>query len=504
MKKIILMILSLLLIPLSVSFSQDGIYGDYLISGTQKLISLDLEGAKLIDTLKMLSQQTGLNFVSTEAIKERTLTLYLEKVPLKEALDIIFKANNLTYDYYPDANMFVVKEMGKPTIELKAKVYHLKYVRIKSSRLDTEILDLMEPGSSSGLNNSSGTSSSSSSTSSSSSSSSSTANDVGIKFAVQKILTEFGKISEDPITNSLIVVDVPSQFEVIDEVISKLDIASPKVMIEVEMLDVTKGLIDKIGFKYGDNNYSNNFSATYNGPTKSVAFPMQPYGNVTAPRSFTFGTFDVGTFNMLIQALSTDTTTKILARPKILTLSNETAEINLTTNEAIGINTTTTETGVQTSSTERTETGTKLRVTPQVNKDTGEITLFLEVFTKDATDSELTLTGDVQGSIKNPEERGTKSVLRLNNGETLLMGGLIRNKSIKTTTKVPVLGDIPWVGKLFSFKDDDRSERELLVFLTPKIIEDTPRLAKSANIPYREQDSARKELMSVAMDRFSY
>ncbi|MFA5271893.1 MAG: hypothetical protein WC412_06115 [Candidatus Omnitrophota bacterium] len=503
MKKIILMILALLLIPLSVSFSQDNIYGDYLLGGTQKLISLDLEGAKLIDTLKMLSQQTGLNFVSTEAVKERTLTLYLEKVPLKEAMDIIFKANNLTYEYYPDANMFVVKEMGKPTIELKTKVYHLQYVRIQSARMQTEITDIMQTDSM-GDSLTSGSSTSSSSTSSSSTSTSgTTVTDVGIKYAIQKVLTEFGKISEDPITNSLIVIDVPSQFEVIDSVMSQLDVPSPKVLIEVEMLDVTKGLIDQIGFKYGDSTFGNNFSAVYNGPNKQVAFPMQPYGG-TAGRTFSYGTFDMGTFNMVVQALSSDSSTKVLARPKILTLSNETAEINLTTDEAIGINTTTTETGVQTSSTERTKTGTKLRVTPQVNKATGEITLFLEVFTRDATDSELTLTGDVQGSIKNPEERGTKSVLRLNSGETLLMGGLIRNKSVKTVSKIPVLGDIPWLGKLFSFKDDNRSERELLVFLTPKIINDAPQLAKSIKIPYREQDNSRKELMSVAMDRFSY
>lgn len=521
MKKIILMILSLLLIPLSVSFSQDSIYGDYLISGTQKLISLDLEGAKLIDTLKMLSQQTGLNFVSTEAVKERTLTLYLEKVPLKEAMDIIFKANNLTYDYYPDANMFVVKEMGRPTIELKTKVYHLQYVRIKSSRMDSEIGTLMIPGTSSGLT-SSGISGSSSSSSSSSSSTSGTSasstntTDSGIKYTIQKILTEFGKISEDPITNSLIVIDVPSQFGIIDEVMSQLDIPSPKVLIEVELLDVTKGLIDKIGFKYGNTLGSNDFGAAYNGPGKSTSWPfgsLVPNGTskssplLTPAGAFNYGSLDVGSFNFFLQALSTDLTTKILARPKILTLSNETAEVNLTTDEAIGVNTTQSEVGgTINSSTERRITGTRLRVTPQVNKSTGEVTLFVEVFTRDTVDSEFNLTASsgATGAIKNPEERGAKAVLRLNSGETLLMGGMIRNKSIKGMSKVPFLGNIPLLGKLFSFKDESSSERELLVFLTPKIVEDTPRLTSSVKAPYREQDNSRKDLMSVAMDRFSY
>ncbi|MFA5008454.1 MAG: secretin N-terminal domain-containing protein [Candidatus Omnitrophota bacterium] len=509
MKSILLAVLFILLIPLNASFPQDNIGGDYLMSGTQKLISLDLEGAKLIDTLKMLSQQTGLNFVSTEAVKERTLTLYLEKVPLKEAMDIIFKANNLSYEYYPDANMFVVKEMGKPTIELKSKVYHLKYVRIRSTRQQKEINTIMEPlppvgpsGQTTAVN-SSGSSNSSSSDSNSDTETAEDRKEIGIKNAIKRILTDFGKISEDPITNSLIVVDVPSQFAIIDEVIASLDIPVPKVMIEVELLDVTKGLIDQIGFKYGrDTSFNNDFLASYNGPLKQVAFPFRSFPG-TAARSFTYGTFDEGTFNMLIQALSTDTSTKVLARPKILTLSNETAEINLTTLEAIGVNTTTTETGVQTSTTERAETGTKLRVTPQVTRETGEITLFLEVFTKDATDSELTLTGDVTGTIKNPEERGAKTVLRLANGETLLLGGLIRNKSIKTISKVPLLGDIPFIGNAFRFKDDNRSERELLVFMTPKIIDDTPVVSASGRTLSREVGYSRREVMSLAMDKYS-
>jgi type IV pilus assembly protein PilQ len=501
MKKIILTVLSMLLIPLNIAFPQDAIYGDYLISGTQKLISLDLEGAKLVDTLKMLSQQTGLNFVSTEAVKERTLTLYLEKVPLKEAMDIIFRANNLTYEYYPDANMFVVKEMGKPTIELKTKVYHLKYVRIKSSRQQKEINVIMEPQSPT----SSSGSSSSGTTSSSSSDNSNDEEDKkesGIKNVIKNILTEFGKVTEDPITNSLIVVDVPAQFPIIDEVIKNLDVPVPKVMIEVELLDVTKGLIDQIGFRYGQTLGQNDWGAAYTGPVKSTAWPLQ--GFIKTPASaFTYGTLTMNDFNMYLQALSTDNTTKILARPKILTLSNETAEINLTTNEAIGINTTTTETGVQTSSTERTETGTKLRVTPQVNKDTGEITLFVEVFNRNATDSDLTLTAGATGTIKNPEERGARTVLRLNNGETLLLGGLINNSNTKTISKIPLLGDIPFVGKAFTYKDDNRSERELLVFMTPRIVEDTPVMAASGKILPREVGYSRREVMSIAMDKYS-
>ncbi|HIE36506.1 MAG TPA: hypothetical protein EYP89_04645 [Candidatus Omnitrophica bacterium] len=190
-------------------YCQDNFYGNYLIAGVKKTVSLDLEEANLVDVLKMLSQQTGLNFISTEAVRDRKLTLYLEDIPLKEAINIIFKANNLTYDYYPEASIFVVKEMGKPSIELKTKVYYLKYARVKSSKIQREInTKIEEEGGRSGETTE-------------------TEEGKGIKEAVKKVLTEYGKVTEDPLTNSLIVVDVPSQFLIIDELIKKLDIPLP-------------------------------------------------------------------------------------------------------------------------------------------------------------------------------------------------------------------------------------------------------------------------------------
>jgi type IV pilus assembly protein PilQ len=485
MIKNILLAIFVLLIPFSV-LSLDDIGGDYLISGIRKVISLDLEGAKLVDVLKMLSQQTGLNFTSSESVKERSLTLYLEKVPLKEALDIIFKTNNLTYDYYPEANIFVVKEMGKPTIELKTKVYRLQYIPVRSARATKEINASLAPAGASSTG----------------------AGDDGITATVKKVLTEFGKITEDPITNSLIVVDVPAQFPVIDQVIKELDIPKPKVMIEVEMLDVSKKTMDKLGILFKNGLYG---SFTPGKMNVVAPFPKSFLGDINwtavPTRELTLSIFDLTSFTAVLQFLSQEKSTKHLARPKILTLSNETAEIKITTNEAIGVSKTTDEKGETTYTIERAETGTKLRVTPQVEESTGEITLFVEAVVKEAKDSGF-VTQDqnfVSGTIKNPEERGTKAVLRLNNGETLLIGGLIKNTASTTITKIPVLGDIPFLGALFRFKErpiEDNEDRELLVFLTPKILEDQHILmAKESGMP-REQESVRRNSIGMVLDRF--
>jgi type II secretory pathway component GspD/PulD (secretin) len=470
-------------------YCQDNFYGDYLIAGVKKTVSLDLEEANLVDVLKVLSQQIGLNFVSTEAVRDRKLTLYLEGVPLKEAMDIIFKANNLAYDYYPEANIFVVKEMGKPSIELKTKVYYLKYARVKSSRIQREITDKIEEeeGVTSGetIETEEGT-------------------EEGIKEAVKKVLTEYGKVTEDPLTNSLIVVDVPSQFPIIDELIKKLDIPLPRVLIEVEMLDVSRNTVDKLGVKYTQGIYGKFTAGAYKTP---FPFPKRFLNSInwskSPERTLTLGTLDLQSFEIILQFLSRDTSTKFLARPRILTLSNETAEVTLTADEAIGVTTTTTEGGTTTQNIERTEAGTKLRVTPQINLETKEVTLFVEIFTREAKDSGISVTGLV-GNIKNPEERGTKAVIRLKDGETLMLGGLIKKEKEATITKIPILGDIPFLGRFFRYKDKDKDkERELLVFLTPHIIEEEAFFHKKLSLHREQLDSARKESIRLTLDKFS-
>ncbi len=304
MGKNIIIFLFIVLVSAGSSFSQDNILGDDFIYSLQKNISLDLESARLIDVLKMLSQETGLNFISTEAVRDRSLTLYMEDVPLREAMDTIFKANNLAYDYYPDSNIFVLKEMGRPAVELKVKVYHLKYARVLSSRFQKEIDDII------------------SSDNEEEGAAEDDEEDFGIKAAVENVLSELGRISEDPVTNSLIVVDVPSQFPIINKVVNELDIPPLKVMIEVEMLDVSKTHLDKIGFNFGTKGLYSRFA----GPARSTSFPFpesllkggiaQSTGGALTPPIL--GILDLTSLTAMMQFLTEDTSSKILARPKYL------------------------------------------------------------------------------------------------------------------------------------------------------------------------------------------
>ena len=131
-------------------------------------ISMDLQDASLKDVLKILSMQSNLNFVAAETVQDRKVTLYMDNVPLKEAMDKIFKANNLSYDLDKEASLFIVKDWGQLTVETLTEVFYLKHAMVSSSSLKEEI-----------KNNMTQQNADSSSTSSSSSSSDSGSTDRG-------------------------------------------------------------------------------------------------------------------------------------------------------------------------------------------------------------------------------------------------------------------------------------------------------------------------------------
>jgi len=506
MRKVVMLIFFVFFLS-SIFCQVDNFYGEYLLSKIKKRISINLEKVRLVDLLKAFSVQSGLNFICTEAIRERTLTVYLDNVPLKEAIDMIFKANNLAYDYYPQANLFVVKELGKPSVELKTKVYRLKYIRVEGSRLQEEIKNI-SGSAGGGIGGEGGGGGGGAKV------------EVHIKEAVEGVLSEYGKVIEEPSTNSLIVVDVPSRFPMIDKIIESLDKPQSKVLIEAEILDVSKTAIDKLGINWPETLATLNVIGG-----RMTSFPFEgSKENVSANSSTlsidsTYGTIEWSANNfapsiltvlgaeLALKFLKSQADTKVLARPKVLTLSGETAEIKITTDEAIGITKSEDEQGNVEYTIEREETGTRLRVTPQVNPS-GEITLVIEAVQKVAKDSGFATTAAafVTGTIKNPEERSTRTVVRLRDGEVLLIGGLIRKETTKSTTRVPFISEIPLLGSLFRGEDKNVKERELLIFITPHIVRDFASFPlKEKSVKMREQSIplSRERIITSFLDKFS-
>jgi type IV pilus assembly protein PilQ len=485
----------------------------------ERMISMDFQDAHLKDLLKVLSIQSGLNFIASEGLQDRKITLYLDNVPLDKAMDKLFKANNLTFDLDREANIFVVKDWGKPQVETITKVFFLKHATVSSSSLLKEMSYQLRA-----------TTTAKTETETTVTTEGGGDGDIGgITSAVAKLLSSNGSVIEDFRTNSLIVTDIPSRIPIISQVIVSLDVPVPQVMLEVEMLDVNKGLVDKLGvdwpealakldltllqrttaFPFRGSKFANTSGNTTTMTTTGTT-PKGEGGVSWAANSFGPGIFTLVGSELILNFLRTQTDTKTLARPKILTLNNGSAEIKITTQEVVGEKKITSGEGGAASITyeaERYETGVSLRVTPQINLETGEITMFIVPTVTEANKSSV--ASAFGATYWNPEVRSTKSIVKVKDGETVVLGGLIRNEFSQTDQKLPFLGDIPLIGGLFRYKYKDKDkQRELLVFITPHILKEKDlQLAQtSRSILVREQGVAtgfsRKAIISSTLNSF--
>ncbi|MDP2654550.1 MAG: secretin N-terminal domain-containing protein [Candidatus Omnitrophota bacterium] len=452
-------------------------------------ISMDFQDASLVDVLKIFSQQSQFNLVTSEALANKRVTVYLDNVPVHEALNQILKANSLTYEIQPDNDIYIVKPLAKPEVELITKVFPLRHSMVNNSKIKSLLKIEADEGQSGGGGGGAG----------GGAASGGDQEKTGITGAVKAILTDKGKVVEDPRTNSLIITDIASNFPMIESTIAKLDIAIPQILIEVEMLEVSKDTSNQIGIKIGDT------PLVFSGGQRDHFYPwdqnrLLDSGNATfEDAQYRVGTIDASGLSATLQFLRTQTDTRNLARPRILTLDNETAQIKISTNEAIGIkdqqssseNITT-----QSVEAERVETGVFLTVTPQVNTQTQEITMAIIpkviIARQGATFSNTT--------FRDPEERASQSLLRVHSGDTIVIGGLVRSDNSNTVTKVPILGDIPLIGAAFRHKDKADVERELIIFITPHIVSTSPaRKETAAKIRpiTREQDAPSDKLQLI-------
>ena len=496
MKKIFRLGVFIFIFFLFIFLPQLSAVSELLPLNLEPAISMDFKDADLKDILKLFSIQSGLNFIASEAVQDRRLTLYLDRVPIKEAMDKIFKANNLSYELDEEAGIFMVKDWGRPQIETITKVFYLRYATVSSSSFKKEMSKQVVETAAGGGGESGKWA---------------VEDDTGITKAVKKILSEYGSVIEDFRTNSLIVTDIPSRMPIIAQVIASLDVSVPQVMLEVEILDVSKNTVDKLGFEFADNPFTLILPGGF--VRRGAGFYIGAASDRNTEGKVTLG----NTYAHLLDFLSTQTDTKYLARPRILTLNNETAEISITKDEIVGYKETVNmpETGppiitreyIRSTDLKLTKEGTGvfLRVTPQINPDTGEITLVINPKSSITSLSELTSTQS------DTEVRSTKSIIKLRDGETVILGGLIHNDKKVIVKKLPILGDIPLIRMLFRSKNQTKDiERELLVFITPHILKDTnTRLAQTKKVvPFleREQNTIsridRQAVINSSLNRF--
>ncbi len=319
---------------------------------------------------------------------------------------------------------------------------------------------------------------------------------------IKNLLSSEGKVLYGNEQNSLVVIDYPENVERVKEYLDMIDVPSQQVMIEARVVEVKlqkehalgvnwQLLADKKHMSLGrlDVGSSSTLGQFADGLKQNISYKNTNYPPITGTTSespFTFGIFDEN-INLILQTLANSLNTNILSAPRVTTVNNREAEIKVIQSLPWA------EPDVQVSGESGSvtvswtinfeEVGIILKVTPIINDD-DNITMVLNPEVSDkVSDYSLTVT---QGSTSVPytvpviDKRSASTKVVVKNGQTLIIGGLIKEKITKGETKVPLLGDIPFLGYLFKSKKDTADKTELLIFISPTVItpEDSVRMRK--------------------------
>ena len=474
-------------------------------------ISMSFDGALLKDVLLLFSQQSGLNFIASSDVESKKVTVYFENVSPQDALDSIVTANGLAYTKKPGSDIYMVTVAGKASAatSLVTKVIRLKYMRLSDSPLDVggavTIDNLKE-------------SAAITSEASTSAGSGSTTSEKGVDKLVAKLLTSQGKLTQDAQTNSLIITDTADNVAAIEKVLAEVDVPPSQVILEVRIMEIDKTLASDIGIEWGGANGSLG-TVSMAGGTRTTPFPFNQglfgrkphttllegdtdatFATLSQPSQAVMGTLTGPDLAATLHYIESDSKTKILARPRVLTQNNEAAEIKLVTNQTIGITTSSDTTAdTQTTTPERADVGVIMRMTPQINDD-GSVLLFVEP----AVSTSAVSTFNTQ--FQDITTRSVRTMARIKNNETLVIGGLINGNDTTTKQKMPFLGDLPGIGRAFRYDAVSNEGRELVVFVTPHIVYGASSLGKNSATAAGEDVSLRNvlnEFMDKEMDQYA-
>ena len=265
------------------------------------------------------------------------------------------------------------------------------------------------------------------------------------------------RIVSDDYNNSLLVYATPYEYQKLERILNKLDVVATQVLIEASIVEVTLTDDLQYGLEWA---FDNNL-----GGGDSGRGLLDVGGNLAPQAGFSYTvTNSAGATKAVLNALAEDSLLNVISTPSVMVLDNHTATINVGDQQPVQSQSTVTNGGnVQNSITYK-DTGVQLTVTPSVN-DGGLVTLDIE--------QSVTDVGPVDSATKQRSfnQRAVKSRVAIRSGESVVLGGMIRDNETEGQSGVPVLKDIPLVGALFSTTTKASTRTELLIFITPRVME---------------------------------
>lgn len=410
-------------------------------------LSLNFQNVEVRAVLQVIADFTGLNIITSDTVSGN-LTLRLKDVPWDQALDIVMQAKGLdmrkngTVIWIAPRDELLTKE--KLELEQRSQIADLEPVKTETFQLNYQKAEAFKQI-------------------------------FGIDGGSRSILTKRGSAVVDPRTNQLFITDIPSKLEEIRALVQKTDIASRQVMIEARIVEATDTFSSSLGAKLSFGVLQNRFNlggqqaGTTTTPTGGLTPPGLNGSAVNLPASLSSGTagsvaltlFNAAATKFIgleLSALEADGKGKVISSPRVITADQLKALIEQGTELPYQQATSSGATSVSFR-----KANLKLEVTPQITPD-GNVILDVDV-NKDTVGIETPSGFAI-------DTKHVKTQVLIDNGGTVVIGGIFQQTERTTVSKVPFFGDIPVFGNLFKNTGKTNDKTELLIFLTPKILND--------------------------------
>ena len=416
-------------------------------------ISLNFQSIEVRAVLQLIADFTELNLVASDSVTG-SITLRLQNVPWDQALDLVLKTRGLDSRQIGNVLMVApaqeIAERERQEIEANKQLAELaplqsEFIRIRYAKA-IDVVELFEAGSEEG----------------------------------GSLISERGSVVVDERTNSIVVTDTAAKLSEIRDLIEKVDIPIRQVLIEARIVKVRSNVGEQLGIRWGGGylNASGDKFTSVAGDTASVTslnnqligggqveMPTAPFVDLGAPDAtsgFAVGFTSTDLFlTAELSALESSGEGEVVSQPKVITGDKQKAviksgqEVPYQEGAASGATTTAFKEAVL-----------KLDVTPNITPDDR---ILLDLVVNQDSVGELVPSGN-GGLIPTIDTTELTTQVLVGNGETVVLGGVFENEESITVEKVPLLGDIPYVGRLFKSTANRQEKTETLIFITPRIL----------------------------------
>lgn len=317
------------------------------------------------------------------------------------------------------------------------------------------------------------------------------------------------RVTADENTNSLVIIAAPEDFQVLKGVVDRLDIPRRQVYVEAVVVEVGSTDTLDLGVAYHGGKPTTDGGLNYASGQFGASSASLPIDTTTGsllsglavgvfgaaiPLTIAGTQVDIPAFGIALNALASNSDVNILSNPNLLVVDNEKATITVGRNVPFPVSSGFSSTGQPVISYQRQDVGITLEVTPQIN-EANEVTMDLSLEVAEVEE------GSDGGGGFTTSERKTENVVVVRDNQTIVIGGLIGNTDTKGSSKIPILGDIPLIGFLFRGKSDTERKTNLLIFLTPHVINEPADLEEVYRVKMAQREEFLKRFYGKSLDQ---